>query len=293
MVKGGDLRFCGVIEATPWGNEFIEEFAESAITGEHLGRHASPDILAVSFSSNDYVGHALGPDAPEVRDISIRTDRLLGKLFEAADRAAGAGNTLIVITADHGVAPVPEVNQARKMPGGRLDNKVFLQKLNDALSARFGSGKWIAGGSASAAYLNLELIAQKKLDPAEVERIAAAAVADEEHIARVYTRHDLESGRVQQDSIGRSMSLQFYGPRSGDLYLVPEPYYMFDASGTTHGTPYDYDSHVPLLIFGPGIKPASYSRSVAINDVAPTLSTILGVEIPSGSVGHVLTEIVQ
>ena len=90
MVKGGDLRFCGSLEASPWGNEFIEEFAEAALTGERLGRHTSPDILAVSFSSNDYVGHALGPDSPEVRDISIRTDRLLGKLFDAADRAVGA-----------------------------------------------------------------------------------------------------------------------------------------------------------------------------------------------------------
>jgi len=293
MAKGGSLRFCGSLEATPWGNEFIEEFAEAALAGERLGRHASPDLLAVSFSSNDYVGHALGPDSPEVRDISIRTDRLLGKLFEAADRAVGAGNTLIVITADHGVAPVPEVNQARKMPGGRLDNKVFAQKVNDALTARFGPGKWITAGPVSAAYLNLELVAQMKLDPAEVERAAAAAVAREEHIARVYTRHDLESGRIQQDAIGRAMSLQFFGPRSGDLFVVPEPYYMFDASGTTHGTPYDYDNHVPLLVFGPGIKPGSYSRSVAINDVAPTLATILGVETPSGSVGHVLSEVVQ
>ncbi len=293
MVKGGDLRFCGSIEATPWGNEFIEEFAESAIAGEHLGRHNSPDVLAVSFSSNDYVGHALGPDSPEVRDISIRTDRLLGKLFEAADRAAGAGNTLIVITADHGVAPVPEVNQARKMPGGRLDNKVFVAKVNDALTARFGPGKWITAGSVSAAYLDLELIAKMKLDPVEVERVAAAGagVGRGSNIARVYTRHDLESGRVQQDAIGHAMSVQFFGPRSPDLLAVPEPYYMFDAAGTTHGTPYDYDNHVPLLLFGPGIKPAWYSRTVAINDVAPTLATILGVETPSGSVGHVLAEL--
>ena len=291
MVAGAGARFCGAIEATPWGNELIEEFAESALAGESLGRHSSADILAVSFSSNDYVGHALGPDSPEVRDISIRTDRLLGKLFEAADRAAGAGNTLIVITADHGVAPVPEVNQARKMPGGRLDNSAMAAKVNDALTKRFGPGKWLTAGPVSASYLNLELIAKMKLDPVEVERVAAEAIAGQEHIARVYTRHDLESGRVQQDAIGRAMSLQFFGPRSGDLFAVPEPYYMFDASGTTHGTPYDYDTHVPLLVFGPGIKPGAYSRAVAVNDIAPTLAAILGVETPSGSVGHVLTEI--
>jgi len=293
MVSGAALRFCGAIEATPWGNELIEEFAESAIEGEKLGRHASTDVLAVSFSSNDYVGHALGPDAPEVRDISIRTDRLLGKLFQFADAQVGAGNTLIVITADHGVAPVPEVNQARKMPGGRLSNAAMAAKVNDALSKRFGPGKWITSGGVGNVYLNLDLITKMKADPAEVERVAAEAIAGEDHIARVFTRHDLETGRVQQDAIGRAMTLQFFAPRSGDVFAVAEPYYMFDASGTTHGTPYDYDTHVPLMILGPGIKAGIYTRSVAINDVAPTLATILGVETPSGSVGHVLIEVMQ
>jgi predicted AlkP superfamily pyrophosphatase or phosphodiesterase len=293
MVSGGSLRYCGAIEATPWGNELIEEFAESAIAGEKLGKHQSTDVLAVSFSSNDYVGHALGPDSPEVRDISIRTDRLLGKLFAYAEAQVGPDNTLIVITADHGVAPVPEVNQARKMPGGRLNNAEMAAQVSDALSKRFGPGKWIVSGGPTAMYLNLDLMAKLKADPAEVERVAAEALAGEQHIARVLTRHDLETGRVQQDAIGRAMTLQFFGPRSGDVFAVTEPYYMFDASGTTHGTPYDYDTHVPLMILGPGIKPGVYSRNVAINDVAPTLAAILGIETPSGSVGHVLMEVMQ
>ncbi len=292
MAAGGDLRFCGAIEATPWGNELIEEFAERAIAGENLGHHQSPDILAVSFSSNDYVGHAVGPDAPEVRDISIRTDRLLGKLFDYIDAHVGAENTLIVLTADHGVAPVPEVNQARKMPGGRLNEADFRQKINDALAKRFGPGNWLMPGAVSNAYLNLDLVAKYKADRAQVEQAAADAVRAQEHIARVYTRHQLESGEVQQDAISRAVSLSFFAPRSGDLYVVPEPYYMFDASGTTHGLPYNYDHHVPLLMLGPGIKAAAYSRTVAINDVAPTLAEILGVTEPSGSVGHVLSEIV-
>ena len=293
MVAGGDQRFCGAIEATPWGNELIEEFAERAIAGENLGHHHSPDILAVSFSSNDYVGHAVGPDDPAVRDISIRTDRLLGKLFDYADAQAGAGNTLIVITADHGVAPVPEVNQERKMPGGRLNAAVFAMHVNEALSKRFGRGNWILPGSMSMPYLNLELARKWRADPAEVERVAANVIRGEDHIARVYTRHDLESGGIQQDSISRAVSVTFFAPRSGDLYVIPEPYYMFDAAGTTHGLPYAYDNHVPLLVLGPGIRPATYYRKVAINDVAPTLSVILGVTEPSGSVGHILTEIVS
>jgi predicted AlkP superfamily pyrophosphatase or phosphodiesterase len=292
-VAGGAAPKCGAIEATPWGNELIEQFAERAIDGENLGRHTSTDLLAVSFSSNDYVGHAVGPDDPEVRDISIRTDRLLGKLLTYIDQRAGAGNTVVVLTGDHGVSPVPEFNNARKMPGGRLVEKALAEKMTAALTKRFGAGDWLMPGPASSAYLNLELVAKLNLDPAEVERVAAEAVSSEDHIARVMTRHDLATGRVQQDAVGRAFTLGFFAPRSGDVFVLPEPYYMFAASGTTHGTPYDYDNHVPIVFLGPGIKPGTYRHPVAVNDIAPTLSSILGVEIPSGSVGHILSDMLQ
>ena len=106
------------VDASPFGNELVERFAERALAAEQLGSHQATDLLAVSFSSNDYVGHQYGPDSPEVHEMSVRTDHLLAKLFAAVDAAVGAGNVLVVFTADHGVAPVPEVNAARKMPGG-------------------------------------------------------------------------------------------------------------------------------------------------------------------------------
>ncbi len=293
MVSGAGVRFCGGLEATPWGNEMIEEFAERAITNENLGHHSGVDLLAVSFSSNDYVGHAVGPDDPAVRDISIRTDRLLGKLLDFVDARAGSGNTLVVLTADHGVAPVPEVNQARKMPGGRLSAPRLSKKISDALTARFGPGKWMLASSPHMPYLNLELIQNLKLDPAEVERVAAQAASTEEHIARVYTRHDLLNGQVQRDDIGRAMSLGFYGPRSGDLFILQEPYYLFEATGTSHGTPYYYDNHVPIIFLGSGINARWFTNRVAVNDIAPTLAAILEVEQPSGSIGRVLSEMLQ
>ena len=293
MVAGTDLRYCGGLEATPWGNEIIEEFAERAISGEQLGRHSGTDVLAVSFSANDYVGHAVGPDDPAVRDISIRTDRLLGKLFAYVDQQVGAGNTLVVLTADHGVAPVPEVNEARHMPGGRLSDMRLANRISEALDKRYGAGKWLLPGSALMPYLNLELIHSHKLDVAEVENVAAAAARTEEHIARVYTWHELQNGNVQRDDIGRAFSLGFFGPRSGNLFVLQEPYYLFDATGTSHGTPYGYDNHVPVIFLGPGIKPGTYRRGIAVNDIAPTLATILQVETPSGSIGHVLTEILE
>jgi len=293
MTAGTDVRYCGGLEATPWGNEMIEEFSERAVAAENLGHHAGVDILAVSFSSNDYVGHAVGPDDPAVRDISIRTDRLLGKLFAFIDQKLGAGNTLVVLTADHGVAPVPEVNQARNMPGGRLSETRLQQKIIDALARRFGPGKWLLNSSATTAYFNLELIRSHKLDPAEVERVAADAVAAEDHIARVYTRHELQAGQVQQDAIGRAFSLGFYSPRSGDLFILQEPYYLFDATGTSHGTPYNYDTHVPLIFLGPRVKPGVYAEKVAVNDVAATLAAMLDVQEPAGSIGRVLREVIQ
>ena len=294
MTRGTDVRYCGEIEATPWANEMIEDFAERAMVGENLGHHPGVDFLTVSFSANDYVGHAVGPDDPAVRDISIRTDILLGKLFDFVEKQAGAGNTLLVLSADHGVAPVPEVNQARHMPGGRLSGKEIAAKISSALTERFGAGEWIVPGSpANMPYLNLKLVNSLKLNLADVERVAAAAAAGVEHIARVYTAQDLATGAVQQDAISRAFTLSFYGPRSGDLFLLQEPYYLFDATGTTHGVPYTYDNHVPVIFWGPGIKPGTYRGTIAVNDIAPTLAALLGTSEPSGSIGRVLTELLQ
>jgi arylsulfatase A-like enzyme len=293
MVRNTDVRYCGSLEATPWGNQMIEEFAERALTNENLGGHSGTDILAVSFSSNDYVGHAVGPDAPEVRDISVRTDRLLGRLLDLADSRVGRGNVLVVLTADHGVAPVPEVNQKRNMPGGRLKGAEVTDKITEALTKRFGAGKWLVGGTPAMEYLNRDLIESKGLDAAEVQRVAADAAASVAHIARVYTRQQVASGQVQDDAIGRAISFSYFGPRSGDVFVLQEPYYLFEATGTSHGTPYDYDNHVPVIFFGAGIKSGSYAERIAPNDIAPTLSYILGIEQPSGSIGRVLGQIVQ
>jgi len=294
MVNGSGIRYCGSIEATPWGNEMIESFAEQAIAAEQLGRHAGTDVLAVSLSSNDYVGHAVGPDAPEVRDISIRTDRLLGKLMDYIDSQVGAGNTLLVLTADHGVAPVPELNQQRKMPGGRLSAATLLEALNKAFSDAFGDGEWVEGGSAEAIYLNRDLIRIRKLNPADFERVGAEALRAIPHIFRVFTRDELATGQIIDDPAGRAVSNGYYGPRSGDLVVVPEPYYMFSAApGTTHGTPFNYDSHVPVIFLGAGVKAGRYYQPIAVNDIAPTLATMLDIEEPSGAMGRILSEIFE
>jgi len=293
MVSGADIRYCGSLEATPWGNEMIETLAEQAIKGEQLGQHDGTDVLAVSFSSNDYIGHAVGPDSPEVRDISIRTDRLLGKFLDYVDQQVGPANALVVLTSDHGVAPIPEVNQERKMPGGRLSPNRISEHLMQALTTKYGAGKWLDSFGASV-YLNQDLIRSKNLNPAEVEDFAADILRPVPHIFRVYTRHQLMNGNVPADAISRAATNGFYPQRSGDLTVIPEGYYLFDPPpGTSHGLPFNYDTHVPLIFFGPGIKPGRYTTPVAANDIAPTLAELLGVEQPSGSVGRVLSEIIE
>jgi predicted AlkP superfamily pyrophosphatase or phosphodiesterase len=294
MKPESGVRPCSSLENTPFGNEILVNFAEEAVDHENLGRHDATDLLTVSFSANDYVGHGLGPDSPEVRDISIRTDRMLGDLLSFVFQRVGQQNTLVVFTADHGVAPVPKVNNDRKMPGGWLQAAEYSAKIGDALSAKFGQGKWFSFDTSGFLYLNDETVAANKADRAEVRRFAADFARGLPRIARVLTRDDLLRGDESSDLVGRAMLLGFYGPRSGDLELLPEPYYMFSSPpGTTHSTPYSYDNHVPVIFMGRGIKAGAYLNRVAVNDIAPTLAEILQIETPSGSSGRVLVEMLQ
>lgn len=284
-------KLYAAMPASPFGNELIESFAERAIQAAQLGRRNVCDLLAVSFSSNDYVGHELGPDAPEIRDISIRTDRVLGKLFQFVDAQVGMQNVLVVFTADHGVAPLPELNAQRKMPGGRMPAGIVRETVQKALTQKYGEGKWITSPSEHSLYLNRDLIRDKKLDEAEVNRTAAQAALGIPHVFRVYTREQLMNGSALEDQVGRRVMNGFYVRRGADVYIMLEPYWMFAPHGTTHGTTFSYDAHVPVIFMGPGIKAGNFYEAIAVNDIAPTLATILSIEIPSGSVGRVLSEI--
>jgi predicted AlkP superfamily pyrophosphatase or phosphodiesterase len=289
MAARPDAKFYAALDATPWGNELILQFAEKAIVREKLGAGSKVDLLTVSFSSNDYVGHAVGPDAEEVHDMALRVDKLVGELIRAAEAEAGAGRVLVVLTADHGVSPVPEVNQKRKMPGGRFDEKNELDTVEKALTARFGApavGKWITYSGEGSLFLE----GLPKLDMAEEERVAADAIRALPHVFRVFTRTQLMNGAILEDSIGVRMRNGFNQARSGNVFVMLDPYWMVSRSGTTHGAPFDYDTHVPVLFLGPQIRPGRYNANIMVNDIAPTLATMLDVETPSGSIGRVLDE---
>ncbi len=279
----------GELEATPYGNELLQQFALRALKVEKLGTTAKTDLLTVSYSANDYVGHRYGPDSGEVHDMALRVDKLVGDLLRAAEAQAGAGNVLAVLTADHGVAPVPEVNAQRKMPGGRVNGAQMQAAVEAALTAKFGMSHWVAYTSEAGMYLNV----QPHVDPGEEETVAANALRAYPHVARAYTRTQLINGEIQADEVGTALRYGFNATRSGSVLIVLEPYWIVGTVVATHGTPYGYDTHVPMLFLGARIKAGRYNGSVAPNDIAPTLATILDIETPSGSVGRVLTEMLK
>jgi arylsulfatase A-like enzyme len=281
------------VYGSPFGNDLLLDFSSEALAKEQLGQRGVTDLMSVSFSSTDSVGHTYGPDSPQVRDMAVRTDRAIGQLLERVDKLVGLRHTLVALTSDHGVAPLPETMTERSLPGGRLSNKELLGPIEQALSSRFGEGQWLMATAGSSPYLNYELIADKKLDPADVRRVAANAAVAVPHVARVYTRDQLLRGEVADDLIGRRVLRGFNAQRSGDLEIILEPFWIRQATGTSHGSPYNYDAHIPMLLMGHRIKPGVYSAHVALNDLAPTLATLIDVETPSGSSGRVLTEAIE
>jgi hypothetical protein len=163
--------------------------------------------------------------------------------------------------------------------------------VQKALEARYGSGKWILSNAEGFLYFDRKLIAGKKLDSAEVQRVGAEAAMTVPHVARAYTREQLLSGRAMEDQVARRIMHGYNPQRGGDLIIVDEPYWLNGTGGTTHGSPYNYDAHVPIVFMGPGVKAGRFHHRAAPNDIAPTLATMLSVEIPSGSSGRVLDEI--
>jgi len=203
----------------------------------------------------------------------------------------GLARTVVVLTADHGVAPVPEQMAKWKMPGGRFPRPDLEKAVGAALEKAYGPGAWVEGRAGSAIYLNRALVAEKRLDLAAVERATADGAESVPSVWRAYTRAQLLEGRVPSDPWSRRVLASFDRERSGDVDILLDPYWMAATGGTTHGTPFSYDTHIPLVVMGPGIRPGRYDRPVLLNDLAPTLATLLNVETPSGASGQPLLEI--
>ncbi len=293
-LNGGEdkpgARFYAQFDASPFANEQLAALAKAAIENEALGADDITDLLTVSFSANDLIGHTYGPYSHEVQDITLRTDRLLAEFFNYLDKKIGAQNYVIALTADHGVAPAPE--QVKELGyGGRLDNKTAQDAIQTALSQRFGEEKWVLYFNYGNVYFDEAAIARRKLTVAEVEAVAQAALLNLPGIAECLTYTQLRQGRVPANAIGKSVAQGFHRQRNGNLVIVPEPFFFFgEASLTTHGTPYSYDTHVPVIFYGAGIAPGQYHNASSPADIAPTLASLLKVQPPSNSIGRVLGE---
>jgi hypothetical protein len=292
-LNGGQAQigndYYDAFDHTPWNNDLVADLARVVITQERLGEaDGAPDLLAIGFSQPDKIGHAYGPDSHEVMDSILRLDRTLAELFLFLDEKIGLAHCTIVLTADHGVAPLPERNPAQ---GGRVRGAELDQQVFTALDARFGPladhERW-AVRDGLGYHLNPVALAQKQLAAPLVEEVTRAALAEMPFLAAAYTRTRLLDP-APLDGIGETVRLSYHPPRSPDVVAVLKPYFIDRASsGTTHGTPYDYDTHVPLLWYGAGVKPGLYPARTGVDDLAPTLSQLLGLPVPARTTGRVL-----
>jgi hypothetical protein len=286
-------KFYDAFENTPFSNEVLVDFANAAIKQERLGQRAGvTDILCLSFSANDHIGHLYGPNSHEIMDNVVRMDRTLAELFKAIDRQVGLAKCTLILTADHGASPMPEVvhQLSPAIPAGRLDLALLQTTVDNALNAAFGpladQGHWAVRDDASFLIFPSAL-REKKLDAAAAQTVICTALRSLDFIEAAYSRTQLERREVTTD-LGRRALLSFNRERSGDVYFQTKPYFFDRAAGTNHGSPYNYDNHVPMVWFGVGVKPGVYPQPVGVEDLAPTLSHLLGIPAPPRALGRVL-----
>lgn len=289
-----DDRFFTMLDTTPFADQIVLDFALLLMREENLGADEQTDLLTVSFSATDYLGHGFGTETPMMRAMALEVDRRIGELMTAAEQQAGAGRVLLVLTADHGASISPDDNAAQQLPGGRYDIRTERAAVEAALTDAFGPASWIEGTGELSIYLRRDPIPGRSIALVDMERVAAATLRQQPHMSRVYTRSELEGPAVGGDRIDQRIRNGFNQQHSGDLIFIHEPGWMSRATGTTHGTPYAYDTHVPLIFWGPAglIKPGTYHRDAAVHDIAPTLSTLLRIARPSGALGRTLDEII-
>jgi hypothetical protein len=286
-------KYYDALFTSPFGNELLLDLTLKLIDEEKLGRHATPDFLSVSFSCNDYVGHSWGPDSQEVLDVTLRSDLILKKLFDHLDGTVGAGHYVVALSADHGVCPLPEASRlrgfdARRVPAAELvgpAEKYLREKFHapaDTLCfQRFKGGAVLLNESF---YLNRAWLKAANLDTAAVESALADWLRDQPAVASAWTATELSSATPPRSEIGKREWRSYYPGRSGDVRVVLQPYYLFTTSfgrGTTHGTPYPYDTHVPLLVYGPGVKPGVRADSVTPQAAVAILARALGIAPPA------------
>ncbi|QEC45517.1 alkaline phosphatase PafA [Pseudobacter ginsenosidimutans] len=283
----------GSVSSTPYGNTLTAEMAKAAVINEQLGADEITDFLAVSFSSPDYIGHAFGPNSMEAEDGFLRLDKELGSLFDFLDNKVGKGQYLLFISADHGVSHVPGFNNENRLPGGTVDDGKWLKELEPKLQAAFGSSKLITGSWNNMVTLNHGLIDSLKLDERAVKKLIVDYLSHQPGVSRAFALDDLNTIPLNE-TIRARINNGYYPRRCGDIQFVLQPAYFDGGStGTTHGLWNPYDSHIPLVWYGWGVKPGKTNRETYMTDIAPTIAAMLRIQMPSGNVGHVISEVAE
>ncbi len=280
--------YYGAVYDSPFGNELLLELVERALDAEQLGRGAAPDLLCVSFSSNDVVGHTWGPDSQEVLDVTLRTDEVVRQLLADLDAKVGKGRYVLALTSDHGVCPLPEVAQAQGKEAGRVPSDLLTAKAEAFLDGKFGANEgkahWVEAAAFPWAYLNRRVLAQRGLAEADVAEALAGWLTQQPGVQAAYTRARL-AAVGDDDPVGQAVRRSFQPDRAGDMMVVLKPYYVSwqSLTGTTHGTPHLYDTHVPLLVYGPGVRAGVRQDRVTPGAVAAILAHGLGIAPPAGA----------
>lgn len=294
--EADEKYFTTLLTLSPAGDELTLDFAKELIEKEQIGRDDVTDYLSVSFSSTDYVSHVFGPSSLESEDNILRLDGTLADLLRFVDEKVGLDKTLIVLSADHGNAEAPEYMAEFGLGSKRLNpKKMDTAPAMEALKKRFGvGGELIETYFHPYLYLNRKVIAEKGLDGREVEEAVAAELMKFDGIALALSSSALREGAVPNAPLVEQIRRNFHPKRSGDIYVVQEPYWFLyeeDRLCAMHGSPWRYDTFVPIIFAGAGVSAQKVARPVQPADIAPTLSAVLGVKPPSGAVGEPLVEV--
>ena len=297
----GETTFYQVLWGTPFGNTIVKDFALEALRNEGLGKDIYTDMLCVSFSTPDVVGHTFGPQSVEVQDIYLRLDRDIENLLNTLDQQVGSNNYMVFLTSDHGAKHVVSYLHANKMQAGLAVIPKFKQDLSFYLNQRYGAFEWIAEFGYEQIYLDRKLITEKKLSLPEVQQTVADFMQRQPGVRFALTAQNLQDNNFDEGIPARVQN-GFHPARSGDVMLVYEPGFtatsdfrtpISEVRGTGHGSGYAYDTHVPMLWFGKGIRKGESTRRVHPSDIAPTLSMMLNLQMPSGASGEPLSELLD
>ncbi len=282
-----------ILKATPFGNEMTTDFAIQALSAEQLGQDEFTDVLTVSYSSTDYVGHNFGVDSKEIQDTYIRLDKDLTRLFQALDTKVGKGNYTVFLTADHAAIEVPSYLKSVGIPAGYFDGSTFRKNVAAFMEKTYGVNELIENVSNNQIFLNREKIKSLKLKLNDVQQLLVDEIIAYENIDKAYTAFSMTNTSFSE-GIEHLIQNGYDQKRSGDVIYVYSPAVIsYSLTGSTHGSSYQYDTHVPLLFFGKGIKQGSTFRKTEITDIAPTISALLDINAPSGAIGQPLEFVLE